>query len=104
MSEEYGQEDGRPKQPQPDKAIRKVISILDRARSQHLDKIRGSKKDVKAMTEALQEVDAELGYAAWQVGVLKSQVHKQREARKHTETQLVRALDKSSKHEQNEQS
>ena len=63
--------------PEPDVAIRKAVGILTKARNS-LDRIRVDKDQLDALHTALYEADAELGYAAWQVGTLKGQLRKER--------------------------
>jgi hypothetical protein len=75
---------------EPDVAIRKAVAILTKARNS-LDSIRGDKDQLDVLRNALYEADAELGYAAWQVGTLKGQVRKERIAKEELEARL-RAL------------
>jgi hypothetical protein len=75
-------------EPEPDVAIRKAVGIITRARKS-LDKMRGDKGELDTLRAALYEADAELGYAAWQVGTLKGQVRKERRAKETLEARLA---------------
>lgn len=70
----------RPLELQPDATIRKVVGILNDARA-HLDGVSGNELEVAALRDTLDIVDAELGWAAWQVGVLKTRVNEERRAK-----------------------
>ena len=77
--------------PEPDVAIRNAVGIITRARKS-LDEMRGDKDKVDrldTLRAALYEADAELGYAAWQVGTLKGQVRKERRAKEELEARVA---------------
>ncbi|MDQ5874798.1 MAG: hypothetical protein M3526_05390, partial [Actinomycetota bacterium] len=65
---------------QPDGTIRKVVGVLNDAR-EHLDRMSGNELEVAVLRDTLHIVDAELGWAAWQVGVLKTRVNEERRAK-----------------------
>jgi hypothetical protein len=75
-------------EPEPDVAISKAVAIITRARKS-LDKMRGDKGQLDTLRAALYEADAELGYAAWQVGTLKGQVKKERRAKEELEGRVA---------------
>jgi hypothetical protein len=74
--------------PEPDVTIREAVGILYRARK-ILDSIRANKPEERALRDALYRADAELGYAAWQVGVLKGQLRRERRAKAEIERRLA---------------
>ncbi|MGI8708071.1 MAG: hypothetical protein ACR2LG_07725 [Actinomycetota bacterium] len=69
-----------PHELQPDATIRKVVGILNDARA-HLDGMSGNELEVATLRDTLDMVDAELGWAAWQIGVLKTRVNEERRAK-----------------------
>jgi hypothetical protein len=66
--------------PEPDVPMREAIAILYRAR-RIVASISGNEGEVEAISKALHKADAELGYAAWQVGTLKGQLLRERRAK-----------------------
>ncbi len=70
----------RPLELQPDATIRKVVGILNDAR-EHLDRMSGNELEVAVLRDTLHIVDAELGWAAWQVGMLKTRINEERRAK-----------------------
>ncbi len=77
---------------EPDVAIRDGVAILYRARKV-LESITGNESQVEALWDALYKTDAELGYAAWQVGVLKGQLRRERRAKAELEARLATLMD-----------
>ena len=72
---------------EPDVAIREASAILYRARK-ILDSITGNEGQVEALWNIVHKTDAELGYAAWQAGVLKGQLRRERRAKAELEARL----------------
>ena len=92
MSPAHSQPPQSDADPEPDVAIRDAVGILYRARKR-LDSITGNKSQVDALREALYKADAELGYAAWQVGTLKGQVRRERRANEELESRLATLME-----------
>lgn len=78
--------------PEPDVAIRDAVGILYQARKT-LDSITGNKSEVDALRDALYKTDAELGYAAWQVGTLKGQLRRERRAKAELEARVATLME-----------
>jgi hypothetical protein len=77
---------------EPDVEIREGVTILYRARK-ILDSITGNKAQVEALWDIVYKTDAELGYAAWQVGVLKGQLRRERRAKAELEARLATLME-----------
>lgn len=88
MAREHPQGAASNSDPEPDVTIREAVGILYRARKM-LDSIRGNEHEERALRDALYRADAELGYAAWQVGVLKGQLRRERRAKAEIERRLA---------------
>ena len=85
-----GSEQSQPRStddPEPDVPMREAVAILYRAR-RIVASISGNEGEVEALSDALQKADAELGYAAWQVGTLKGRLLRERRANAALEARL----------------
>lgn len=92
MMPEHSQRPQSNGDPEPDVAIRDAVGILYQARKT-LDSITGNKSEVDALRDALDKSDAELGYAAWQVGTLKGQLRRERRAKAELEARLATLME-----------
>ena len=76
----------------PDASIRKIVKMISNVRAE-LGRMPLTRGQRRALDEDFDEIDRELGWAAWQIGQIKTRLRDEREAREELEEYVARPKD-----------